>query len=41
MDSNMEISDVVSSGIASVISMKTFLPEMNMRAGPNMDEEDL
>ncbi|CAK9190471.1 unnamed protein product [Sphagnum troendelagicum] len=37
----MEISGVVSSGIAPVISVKTFLPETSVMAGTDMEEEDL
>jgi 26S proteasome regulatory subunit T3 len=41
MDSEMEISGVVSSGIAPVILVKTFLPETSVMAGTDMEEEDL
>ncbi|KAH9555673.1 hypothetical protein CY35_08G127400 [Sphagnum magellanicum] len=41
MDSEMEIPGVVSSGIAPVISVKTFLPETCVMAGTDMEEEDL
>ncbi len=41
MDLEMEISGVVSSGIAPVISVKTFLPETSVMAGTDMEEEDL
>jgi hypothetical protein len=41
MDSEMEISGVMSSGIAPVISVKTFLPETSVMAGTDMEEEDL
>ncbi|KAH8972835.1 hypothetical protein BDL97_01G012300 [Sphagnum fallax] len=41
MDSEMEISGVVSSGIAPVISLKTFLPGTSVMAGTDMEEEDL
>jgi 26S proteasome regulatory subunit T3 len=41
MDSEMEISGVVSSGIAPVIPVKTFLPETSVMAGTDMEEEDL
>jgi 26S proteasome regulatory subunit T3 len=41
MDSEMEISGVVSSGITPVISVKTFLPETSVMAGTDMEEEDL
>jgi len=41
MDSEMEISGLVSSGIAPVISVKTFLPETSVMAGTDMEEEDL
>ncbi len=41
MNSEMEISGVVSSGIAPVILVKTFLPETSVMAGTDMEEEDL
>jgi 26S proteasome regulatory subunit T3 len=41
MDLEMEISGVVSSGIAPVISVKTFLPETRVMAGTDMEEEGL
>ncbi|CAK9254635.1 unnamed protein product [Sphagnum jensenii] len=41
MDSEMEISGVVSSGIAPVISVKTFLPGTSVMAGTDVEEEDL
>jgi 26S proteasome regulatory subunit T3 len=41
MDPEMEISGVISSGIAPVISVKTFLPETSVMAGIDMEEEDL
>ncbi len=41
VDSEMEISGVISYGIAPVISVKTFLPETSMMAGTDMEEEDL
>ncbi len=41
MDSEMEISGVMSSGIAPVISVMTFLPETSGMAGTDMEEEDL
>jgi hypothetical protein len=41
MDSEMEISGVMSSGIALVISVKTFLPETSVMAGIDMEEEHL
>ncbi len=41
VDSKMEISGVISSGIALVISVKTFLPETSVMAGTDMEEEDL
>ncbi|KAH8954950.1 hypothetical protein BDL97_08G108200 [Sphagnum fallax] len=37
----MEMSGVISSGIAPVISVKTFLPETSVMAGTDMEEEDL
>jgi len=39
--SEIEISGVVSSGIAPVISVKTFLPETSVMAGTDMEEEGL
>ncbi len=41
MDSEMEVSGLVSSGIAPVISVKTFLPETSVIAETDMEEEDL
>ncbi|KAH9533304.1 hypothetical protein CY35_18G044900 [Sphagnum magellanicum] len=41
VDSEMEISGVISYGIAPVISVKTFLPETSVMAGTDMEEEDL
>jgi len=41
LDSEMEISGVISSGIAPVISVKMYLPETSVMAGTDMEEEDL